>query len=145
MSKYKKGLTLVILYFIISILTLIATIVALNQVFNGPSEIYDGLSVRGMYENLYTDSAPWILTSTAGMAYIGSIVTLCLSVLMALYAGFLTFKLFYLRRNIITATNIIIFIVGFAVLLAFGIACLVTATQITDVSWFLKYPIYIPV
>ena len=144
MSKYKKGLILIILYFITGIVALIVTIVALNKVFNGPSSIYHGLSIQGMYENLNTNSAPWVLTSTAGMAYIGSIVTLCLSVLIALYGGFLTFKLFYLRRNIITITNVAIFTVGFLVLFSFSIASIMTASHITDFSWFSKYPIYIP-
>ena len=149
MSNQKRGLILVIMYFIIGIAALIVTIIALNRVYHtAPSDLnnqFDGCSVKGMYLNLDNSFASWVLTSTAGMAYIGSIVTLCFSMLVVLYGGFLIFKIFYFRQNIITITNVLIFIVAFLILFSFSIASIMTATHITDWTWVAKFNIHYPI
>ena len=133
MSKKQKEYFLISFILITGVIVVLLTIIGLNLKYNTK---YITSSIKEIYDNLKTlKDAPQILINTAWMAYYGSIITLCSTLCLFVLGGILLYDMKVMKRDILTKKTIILSIVLSLVILAFGLASIITAANITSITW----------
>ena len=92
---------------IIGLVVMIMSIAALNQKLQGsvgPFGAFGSLSVKEIYKSLMPGS-PSIVIKTAGMAYIGSIITLTISVATLFYGAALIIYVISTKKRYFKCSN----------------------------------------
>ena len=134
MPKKHKEYILIGVIALIAFIVMILAIVALNQ---SNMELWGPYSIKDIYNNLLP-SAPGAVRHTAGMAYIGSIITLVASIGTILYAGALVYISIGLKKEILTTKILYISLAILIVIFALGLASIITASNLTNTSWITK-------
>ena len=137
MPKKHKEYLLIGSIFLIGIITMILSIVALSQKLEIPG-IYGSATIKEIYNSL-DPSAPSIITNTSGMAYIGSIITICGSIGVMFFGGYLIYISIGLKKEILTNKILIISTVLLLIIFALGLASIITSSNITSFSWWNKH------
>ena len=120
---------------IIGLIVMIMAIAALNQKYQGA---FGSLSVKEIYKSLIPTTAP-IIIKTAGMAYIGSIITLTISVATLFYGAALIYMSVLLKKDILSVTILTISGVLLLIIIALGLASIITAGNITNTTWLTEH------
>ena len=133
-TKYKEYL-LIISILLIGIISFVLSIIALNTpyIFTSDGREYHQ-SIKQIYEAV-PNNFPSIFRHTAGMAYIGSIVTICGSIVLILFGGALTYTSMVIKKDIFSNKIIIVSVVAIIIILSLAIASVVTASNITNGKW----------
>ena len=136
MPKKHKQYLLIGIVITISVIVTIMSIVALNQKM---SNIFGFWTVKNVYnEILGTGHYTSIAKNNARMAYIGSIITLIISVATLLYGIGLTYSAILLKKNILNKKIIIISAILLILLIGLGLASVIAALNITNYNWLDK-------